>query len=88
MLMIRKYFLIRVISVATSLICERTWSQVTYETCTIQDSYVTSVVRTAAPPLCSVCSKSRRCAHWQSSDGATVPFPHKKHVTMPLKLHH
>ena len=54
MLMIKKYFLILVISVAASIICERTWSQVTYETCTIQDSYVTSVV-----PHCRVISLFR-----------------------------
>ena len=74
MLMIRKYFLILVISVATPIICEQTWSQVTNETCTIQHSYVTSVV-----PHWSL------AVEWWSG---LVPSPPKKKLTTPLKLHH
>ena len=47
--------------------------------------------RTAAPPLCSVCSKSRRCAHWWDfiiNDGAALFSLHKKKIVSPLKLHH
>ena len=75
MLMIRKYFLLKVISVATSIICQRTWSQVTYETCTIQDSYVTSVVQHCRACLFSLSKVSPSCPlrpHWQSSDGAAL----------------
>ena len=90
MLMI-KYFLIWVITVVTSIICERTWSQVTYETCRLYDTGFISDQRGVAHShcLCSVCSKSRRCAHWQSSDGAALFRLHtKKNVTTSLKLHH
>ena len=92
MLMIRKYFWIQVISVVTSIICERTRSQVTYETCTIQDSYVTSDQRGAAltlwqslfrlfkvSPLCPL------VVEWWSG---LVLSPHKKNVTTQLKQHH
>ena len=93
MLMMRKYFLIWVISVVTSIICEQTWSQVMCETCTIKDSYVTSVVlhcRAAclfSPWFGSVCSTSRHYAHWQSSDGAALFRLHKKKCYHALKLH-
>ena len=57
MLIIRKYFLIKVISVVTSITCERTWSQVMYETCMMQDSSrrlsVQSVQSLAVVPTCS-----------------------------------
>ena len=89
MLMIRKYFLIRVISVATSIICEWTWSQVSYETCTIQDSYVTSVVpHCPAASLFSLFKVSPLCTGSRVMERPCSVSTHKKNVTTPLKLHH
>ena len=51
MLIMRKYFLMRVISVVTLIICERTRSQVMYDTCMIQDSHVVEGMTFSLPHI-------------------------------------
>ena len=65
----------------TNVVTGHVWKL--YDTGFIRDQ------RGATLPLCSVCSKFRRCAHWQPSDGAALfCLLTEKNLTTKLKLHH